>query len=52
MSDPSRFDQVEEQVLHFDISDEALETAANSGREQAGIYTLGSCTGYFSCPGG
>lgn len=48
MSDTTRFEQVEEQTLDFDVSDEALETAA---REQAGIYTLGSCTGYYSCPG-
>lgn len=52
MSDTSRFEQVEEQVLDFDVSDEALETAAGSGREQAGIYTLGFCTGFYSCPGG
>jgi hypothetical protein len=47
MSDTTRFEQVEE-TLDFDVSDEALESAA---REQAGIYTLGSCTGYYSCPG-
>ena len=45
----TRLDHTEEQVLAYDVSDEALETAG-TGRENAGIYTLGSCTGYFSCP--
>jgi hypothetical protein len=52
MSDTSRFDQVEEQVLDFDVSDEALESVASSGHDHAGVYTLGSCTGFYSCPGG
>ena len=52
MSDTTTgLDQVEEQVLSYNVSDETLETAAGSGRENAGVYTLGSCTGYLSCPG-
>jgi hypothetical protein len=50
MSEKSGYEQAEEQILAYDISDECLETAAGSGGEQAGIYTLGSCTGYYSCP--
>jgi len=43
-------DQVEEQLLVYDVSDESLETAAGTGMENAGLYTLGSCTGFISCP--
>lgn len=43
------FDQTEEEILTFEVSDEALETAA--GKEKAGHYTLGFCTGLSSCPG-
>jgi hypothetical protein len=38
----------EEDVLVFEVSDEALEAAA--GNEQAN-YTLGACTGLSVCPG-
>jgi hypothetical protein len=51
MSDTTTgLDQVEEQILTFDVSDESLETAAGAGMENAGVYTLGSCTGFMSCP--
>jgi hypothetical protein len=43
------FDLVEE-VLAFEVSDEALESAAGMGKEKAGSYTLGFCTGLSSCP--
>ena len=50
MSDTTTgLDQVEEQLLAYDVSDESLETAATA-REHAGVYTLGSCTGFLSCP--
>jgi hypothetical protein len=42
------FDRIEEEVLSYDVSDEALEAAA--GREKAGSYTLGFCTGLSACP--
>jgi hypothetical protein len=38
----------EEDILAFEVSDEALEAAA--GSEQAS-YTLGACTGLSVCPG-
>jgi hypothetical protein len=41
-------DQTEE-ILTFEISDEALETAA--GNETAGRYTLYYCTYLQLCPG-
>jgi hypothetical protein len=44
------FDLTEEDILSFDVSDEALETAAGTGKEKAGSYTLGFCTGLSSCP--
>ncbi|MGD9923328.1 MAG: hypothetical protein AB7V13_18065 [Pseudorhodoplanes sp.] len=38
----------EEEILGFDVSDEALEGAA--GTEASANYTLGSCTGLSVCP--
>jgi hypothetical protein len=29
------FDQTEEEILNFEVSDEALETAAGTGKEKA-----------------
>jgi hypothetical protein len=40
----------EEEVFTFEISDEALETAAGSTKEQVN-YTLGACSGLSVCPG-
>ena len=37
---------MEEEILSFDVSDEALETAA-CGSENA--FTLGACTGLSVC---
>lgn len=42
-------DQTEEEILAFDVSDEALESAAAIG-EKAN-FTLGACTGLSVCPG-
>jgi hypothetical protein len=39
---------VRDEVLATECCDEALEAAAEPG--QAGIYTLGSCTGLSVCP--
>jgi hypothetical protein len=43
-------DQIDEEILAYEVSDEALETAAGSGKEKAGHYTLGFCTGLSACP--
>jgi hypothetical protein len=42
------FDRIDEEVLSYNVSDEALEAAA--GKEKAGSYTLGFCTGLSACP--
>ena len=47
MSD-TRLDQTEE-ILSFEISDEALESAA--GTKRAANYTLFYCTALDLCPG-
>ncbi len=38
----------DENLLTYEVSDEALETAG--GNEIAGNYTLGACTGLSVCP--
>jgi hypothetical protein len=43
-------DQIDEEILSFDVSDEALEIAGGTGKEKAGNYTLGFCTGLSACP--
>jgi hypothetical protein len=44
------FDLTEQEILAFEVSDEALESAAGTGKEKAGNYTLGFCTGLSACP--
>ena len=39
-----------EEIFAFEVSDEALETAAGTGKEKAGNYTLGFCSGLSVCP--
>jgi hypothetical protein len=39
----------EENLLTYEVTDEALETAG--GNEIAGNYTLAACTGLSVCPG-
>jgi hypothetical protein len=51
MSDTSiELDQTEEEMLAHEVSDEALETAAGTGSEKAGNYTLIYCTFLYICP--
>jgi hypothetical protein len=40
----------EEEILSFDVSDEALEIAGGSSHEKAN-FTLGGCSGLSVCPG-
>jgi hypothetical protein len=42
------FDQTEEEILGYQVSDETLETA---GGMQQGAFTLGHCTGLGVCDG-
>ena len=44
-----RLDPPDEALAH-EVSDEALETAAGTGREKIGNFTIGFCTGLFGCP--
>ena len=44
-------DQIEEEILTYEVSDEALETAAGTGKEKAGNYTLGFCSWLVRLPG-
>jgi len=48
MSDATLVLDQEEEILTFKVSDEALETAAGSGKENA--FTLGACSGLSICP--
>jgi hypothetical protein len=43
-------DQTEEEILAYDVSDEALESAAGAGKEKAGAFTLAFCSGLDTCP--
>jgi hypothetical protein len=44
-----RLDQTEEEILSFNVSDEALESAADAGQEKAANFTLGACTALSVC---
>jgi hypothetical protein len=46
-----RIEQIEEDILANEVSDEALETAAGTRIGEAAHYTLGACTGISVCPG-
>jgi hypothetical protein len=43
-------EQTEQEVLAFEVSDEALEAAAGTVRENAVNYTLAACSGLSVCP--
>jgi len=45
-----RPEKIEEKLLAFEVSDEALEIAAGAAKEKAN-FTLGACTGLSECPG-
>ena len=42
--------KTDEEILAFDVSDEALEIAAGKVSDRAN-FTLGACTGLSVCPG-
>jgi hypothetical protein len=44
-------EQTEEEMLIYEVSDEALESATGTGNEEAGNYTLYFCTALDLCPG-
>jgi hypothetical protein len=41
-------DQIEEEILNYEVSDEAIEAAA--GKEKAGAFTISFCSGLDTCP--
>jgi hypothetical protein len=43
-------EQTEEDVLTFQVSDEAIEAAAGSAREIVAALTVAFCTGLDTCP--
>ena len=43
-------EQTEEEMLTYEVSDEALESATGAGNERAGNYTLYFCTALDLCP--
>jgi hypothetical protein len=43
-------EMTEEEILAFEVSDEALESAAGSAKEKAN-FTLGACSGLSVCDG-
>ena len=45
-----KYIQKEEEILSFEVSDEALEAAAGSVKENAGAFTLAFCSGLDTCP--
>jgi hypothetical protein len=42
-------EQIEADILAYEVSDEAVEAAAATGIDKAD-YTLGGCTGLSVCP--
>ncbi len=49
MSEIIELNQTDEEMLSYEVSDEALEAAGTVGKENA--YTLGACSGLSVCPG-
>lgn len=49
MNDTMGMEQIEQDILAFEVADEALEIAG--GKEKAGSFTLGACTGLSVCDG-
>jgi hypothetical protein len=43
-------EQTEQEILSFEVSDEALEAAAGTVTEHAANYTLAACSGLSVCP--
>ena len=44
----TNFNNIKDETLNYEVSDELLETAAVTGN--SGAYTLGFCTGLSTCP--
>lgn len=46
----TNIDQREEEILNYQVSDEALEVAAGTMKDKAGAFTLAFCSGLDTCP--
>lgn len=44
-------EQTEQEILAFEVSDDALEALAGIVGEKGGNYTLAACSGLSVCPG-
>jgi hypothetical protein len=45
------FERSDDEILIYDLPDEALEIAAGSGNESAAANTIANCTGLSECFG-
>ena len=45
-----KLDRPEEEILTYEVSDEALESAAGDESERAGKYSIAWCTFLTGCP--
>jgi len=43
-------DRTEEEILSYEISDDALESAAGTLKDKAGSLTVSFCSGLDTCP--
>jgi hypothetical protein len=43
-------DQIEDEILTYEVSDEALEAAAGTVKEKGGSQTISFCSGLDTCP--
>jgi hypothetical protein len=43
-------EQIEVEILSYEVSDEALEAAAGTTKDKAGSFTLSFCSGLDTCP--
>jgi hypothetical protein len=46
----STIQQIEEEILSYEVSDEALEAAAGTVKDKAGSFTISFCSGLDTCP--
>jgi hypothetical protein len=50
MKDGRMNGQTEEEMVTYEVSDEALEAAAGVIKDKAGAFTLAFCSGLDTCP--
>ena len=50
MNDGRMNGQTEEEMVAYEVPDEALEAAASVIKDKAGAFTLAFCSGLDTCP--